>query len=76
MLEALGLPAADGLRQTLYEAFTDRSNYGLFDDVQSAMARMSKISRIYEAGTGAIPTLHEARFRAFKQLQSLAREIR
>jgi len=49
---------------------------GLFDDVQSAMARMSKISRIYEPGTGAIPTLHEARFRAFKQLQSLAREIR
>src|SRR5437867_7422573 len=49
---------------------------GLFDDVQSAMARMSKISRIYEPGTGAIPSLHEARFHAFKQLQSLAREIR
>ena len=49
---------------------------GLFDDVQSAMAGMSKISRTYEPGAGAIAALHEARFRAFKQLQSLAREIR
>jgi len=49
---------------------------GLFDDVPSAMAGMSKISRTYEPGAGAIAALHEARFRAFKQLQSLAREIR
>ena len=49
---------------------------GLFDDVPSAMARMSQISKTYEPGQGAIAALHEARFRAFKQLQSLAREIR
>ena len=49
---------------------------GVFDDVQSAMAGMSKISRTYEPGAGAIAALHEARFRAFKQLQSVAREIR
>ena len=49
---------------------------GLFDNVQGAMARMSRISRIYEPGAGPIGVLHEARFRAFTQLQSLAREIR
>jgi D-ribulokinase len=49
---------------------------GLFDDVRSAMARMSQISKIYKPAVGAIAALHEARFRAFKQLQSVAREIR
>jgi D-ribulokinase len=49
---------------------------GLFDNVQAAMARMSRISRIYKPGTGPIGALHEARFRAFTQLQSLARKIR
>jgi ribulose kinase len=49
---------------------------GLFDEVRSAMARMSQISKIYEPAAGTIAALHEARFRAFRQLQSVAREIR
>jgi D-ribulokinase len=49
---------------------------GLFGDVQSAMAEMSRISKSYEPGVGAIAAQHEARFRAFEQLQRLAREIR
>jgi D-ribulokinase len=49
---------------------------GLFDDVRSAMARMSQICKIYESDTGDIAALHEARFRAFGQLQTVAREIR
>jgi D-ribulokinase len=49
---------------------------GLFDDVRSAMTRMSHISKTYEPDAGDIAALHEARFRAFKQLQSVAREIR
>ena len=49
---------------------------GLFNDVPSAMARMSQISRTYAPDAGAIAALHEERFRAFRQLQSLARVIR
>ncbi len=49
---------------------------GLFDDVRSAMAGMSQICKIYESDTGDIAALHEARFRAFGQLQTVAREIR
>ena len=49
---------------------------GMFDDVQSAMARMSKISKTYEPEAGAMAALHGARFRAFEKLQSVAREIR
>ena len=41
MLGELELPAADGLRETLYEAFTNRSNYGLFDDVRPALDRLA-----------------------------------
>jgi putative hydrolase of the HAD superfamily len=33
MLQRLGLPTDDGLADTLYGAFTDRSNYELFEDV-------------------------------------------
>jgi putative hydrolase of the HAD superfamily len=33
MLETLGLPGADGLRDRLYATFTDLRNYALFDDV-------------------------------------------
>ena len=33
MLGALDLPSGDGLRDTLYEGFTDLGNYALFDDV-------------------------------------------
>ncbi|SAL61379.1 FGGY-family carbohydrate kinase [Caballeronia humi] len=49
---------------------------GLFDDVRSAMAAMSRVSRTYEPEAGDIAALHEARFRAFQRLQSVAREIR
>jgi putative hydrolase of the HAD superfamily len=34
MLEELELPGGDGLRDTLYEEFTDMGNYVLFDDVK------------------------------------------
>ena len=47
-----------------------------FDDVRSAMAKMSQISKTYEPATGDVAARHEARFRAFKQLQNVAREIR
>jgi D-ribulokinase len=49
---------------------------GQFDDVRTAMARMSQISKTYEPATGDVAARHEARFRAFKQLQNVAREIR
>jgi D-ribulokinase len=49
---------------------------GLFDDVRSAMAAMSQVSKTYEPEAGDIAALHEARFRAFQRLQSVAREIR
>ena len=49
---------------------------GQFGDVRSAMTRMSHISKTYEPHSGDIAALHEARFRAFTQLQSVAREIR
>ena len=41
MLEALDLPNANGLRETLYDAFTDRSNYALFDDVRPVLERLA-----------------------------------
>ena len=49
---------------------------GLFDDVRSAMAGMSHISKTYEPAAGDIAALHDARFRAFTKLQAVAREIR
>lgn len=49
---------------------------GLFDDLPSAMAGMSRISRTYAPAAGDIASQHEARFQAFGQLQRLAREIR
>jgi D-ribulokinase len=48
----------------------------LFDDVRSGMASMSQISRVYQPDAGDIAELHEARYRAFRQLQGVAREIR
>ncbi|RKP46141.1 FGGY-family carbohydrate kinase [Pararobbsia silviterrae] len=47
-----------------------------FDDVRSAMDAMSSISRTYAPRAGALAELHAARFKAFKMLQSVAREIR
>ncbi len=37
MLDDLGLPERDGLRDTLYRGFTDLANYGVFDDVVPAL---------------------------------------
>jgi D-ribulokinase len=49
---------------------------GRFADLQSAMATMSQISRIYTPAVGRLAALHDARFEAFKKLQRVAREIR
>ena len=49
---------------------------GLFADMPAAMKNMSQVRRVYEPVRGALADLHEARFRAFVKLQSLAREIR
>ena len=49
---------------------------GLFGDVNAAMKRMSRIARTYEPATGDIAALHVRRYRAFTQLQRVAREIR
>jgi putative hydrolase of the HAD superfamily len=40
MLDALALGGHDGLPDQLYRAFTDRSNYALFDDVRPAFAQL------------------------------------
>jgi putative hydrolase of the HAD superfamily len=40
MLGELGLGDHDGLPAVLYGAFTDRSNYALFDDVRPALAEL------------------------------------
>lgn len=49
---------------------------GLSADVQSAMARMSRIGRSYEPAQGELAAVHEARYRAFIQLQMVGRAIR
>jgi putative hydrolase of the HAD superfamily len=40
MLLSLELPSANGLRETLYAAFTDLENYALFDDVHPVLASL------------------------------------
>jgi D-ribulokinase len=47
-----------------------------FDDVPSAMDRMSRIGRTYTPAAGKTSDLHEARYRAFERLQRLARDLR
>jgi D-ribulokinase len=49
---------------------------GRFDTVRAAMSTMSRISKTYAPAVGDLAALHDARFRAFEQLQSVAREIR
>jgi putative hydrolase of the HAD superfamily len=39
-LEVLDLPRDDGLADTLYTAFTDRTNYASFDDVRAALTAL------------------------------------
>lgn len=41
MLGAVGLPEGDGLCDALHTAFTDRSNYALFDDVRPVLERLA-----------------------------------
>jgi FMN phosphatase YigB (HAD superfamily) len=41
MIAELGLSDADGLAERLHAAFTDRSNYALFDDVLPALEGLS-----------------------------------
>lgn len=41
MLEDLGLPPGDGLRDLLYRGFTDLANYGVFDDVVPTLEALS-----------------------------------
>lgn len=45
-------------------------------DVPSAMAAMSQIGRTYAPAGGRIAALHDARYRAYTRLQSVAHEIR
>lgn len=40
MIQALEIPAANGLRDNLYAAFTDLTNYALFDDVAPALKEL------------------------------------
>jgi putative hydrolase of the HAD superfamily len=40
MLVSLELPSANGLRETLYAAFTHLNNYALFDDVHPVLASL------------------------------------
>ncbi len=39
-LDRLGIPAHDGLHDTLYREFTDLANYALFDDVVPTLQRL------------------------------------
>lgn len=47
----------------------------LFDGVLSAMASTSRISGRCDPASGTVAACHEGRFRAFKQLQAVAREF-
>ncbi|CAG4889718.1 FGGY-family carbohydrate kinase [Paraburkholderia saeva] len=49
---------------------------GQFENLRSAMAKMSHISNAYEPAAGDIAALHDDRYRAFTKLQDVAREIR
>jgi putative hydrolase of the HAD superfamily len=42
MLEALSLPSRDGLRDALYERFTDLSSYALFEDVLPTLDQLAR----------------------------------
>jgi putative hydrolase of the HAD superfamily len=69
MLASLGLPAVDGLRDTLYREFTDLRNYALFDDVPAALDALAGVGVTlgvisnFEAWLGELLTalgVHEA----------------
>lgn len=44
--------------------------------VREAMSAMSRVAKIYAPGGGEIAALHDVRYRAFTQLQDIARAIR
>ncbi len=49
---------------------------GAFADLQFAMASLSGVNRIYAPTNGAIGEIHDRRYGAFRQIQSLGREVR
>lgn len=46
MLEALGLPASDGLPDRLFDVFTDLNNYALFEDVTPVLTQLSLMTSL------------------------------
>lgn len=42
MLRELGVPDGDHVAETLYRGFTDRGNYGLFDDVRPSLEALDR----------------------------------
>lgn len=49
---------------------------GIFGDVRSAMAAMSRIATVIEPATGEMARIHNDRFQAFEKLQALYRDVR
>jgi D-ribulokinase len=49
---------------------------GIYPDLKAAMPAMSTIALQCQPASGALRSLHDRRYRAFLQLQSVAREIR
>lgn len=49
---------------------------GVFEDVRSAMAAMSRIATVIKPATGEIARIHSDRFKAFEELQALYRNVR
>ena len=59
MIQALEIPSANGLRDTLYAAFTDLTNYALFDDVAPALKELSSHGVILGIVSNFEPWLEE-----------------
>ena len=49
---------------------------GAFGDIGEAMSSLSSVDQMFAPATGDIPALHGARYRGFKNLQVLSRELR
>jgi len=49
---------------------------GLFPDIRTAMAALSRPGEVCLPATGEIAGIHDRRFDAFKRLQALMRDIR
>ena len=77
--DAISMPVAatDAKEPVLLGAAILRSvAAGMFHDVPTAMASMSRIGKIFYPAGGAVEKVHSARYRAFEQLQTLARQLR